>query len=138
MSTRKFDIRTDLRTHLATFGSLPDVNWENRYFDIPKDINGDPKPYLRETLNANDENLTANNEKTAIGIYALDYFIPRGYSISSAENLADNIKELFKPAQVIGQVILTKSTVTMGVPEPESPWYMIPIRIYYRAHQLNT
>lgn len=135
MSTRKENIRSELRTHLLTYGTLPEVQWENRYFEIPTDANGDPKPYIRETLITSDEDLTANNEKTGLGFYALNYFVPSGFDIFEAERVAGDIKELFKPAQVIGSLIIEKSIVLEGEPDP--PWYMIPIRAYYRAHQSN-
>lgn len=130
MSTKKFTIRSSLRSHLVVLANLPTIAWENRYF-VPTE----GQSYLRETLMPSEEWLTANNERTAVGLYQLDLFVPAGSSISDAEAEADKIKHQFRPAQVVSGVILEKSEVLQGRNDP--PWYHIPIRIHYRAHQQN-
>ena len=129
MSTKKFEIRSALREHLLELSDLPNINWENQVFTPGDD------PYIRETLLPADETLTANNERTGIGIWQLDLFVPMGYSISEAESLADKIKQHFRPAQVISNVILERSFVGQG--NQNDNWYFIPISIDYRAHSQN-
>ena len=131
MSTGKFNTRAALRAHLDTLAGLPSVHWENQHFE-PQD----GLPFLRETMMPADEPLTANNERTAFGVYQLDVFIPTGTSISAGENLADSIKELFRPAQIVSGVKLEKAVVLQGSLDP--PWYIIPVRVDYRVHQQNT
>ena len=130
MSTKKFEIRSALRAHLLQMEDLPGMNWENQVFTPPNDL-----PYIRETLLPADEILSANNERTGIGIYQLDLFVPIGYSISAAENLADEIKQHFRPAQSLSGLQIERSAVGQGNEDP--PWYWIPISIDYRAHQQN-
>jgi len=134
MSTKKFDTRSQLRAKLLALWHIPPVHWENKTFSPPRDSGG-PLPYLREKLVPVDEALTANDERTGIGFYQLDLFIPVDYSLADAENLADQIKDHFRPAQVIGHIIITRSHVGDGNFDP--PWYRIPITIDYRVHQPN-
>lgn len=135
MSTKKFDIRAVLRAHLMLIAELPPVSWENRLFTPPKNGSGDNLPYIRETLLPAGESLTANNERTGVGIYQLDLFVPIGYSISTAENLADQIKQHFRPAQSLSGLMIERSAVGQGA--ENTPWYFIPIQIDYRAHSNN-
>ena len=135
MSTKKWSIRSVLRAHLTQITDLPPVSWENIVFTPPKDGSGNDLPYIRETLLPADEILSANNERTGIGIYQLDLFVPIGYSISTAENLADEIKQHFRPAQSLSGLQIERSAVGQGNEDP--PWYWIPISIDYRAHQQN-
>ena len=130
MSTKKFSIRSILRAHLLEVNDLPPIEWENQNFE-PGD-----ETYIQEILISTDETLTANDERTAIGMYRLELFVPVNASISDAENLADELKQHFRPAQVVEGLKIEKSVVLQGV--PEAPWYRIPVQIDYRAHQLNT
>jgi hypothetical protein len=116
---------------LDTYSDLPEVQTENRTYHPKEGQN-----FLRETLMPNDEVLSANGERTSFGMYQIDLFVPIDSSISEAENLADNLKELFKPAQNLSGVILEKSALLQS--KVEKSWYIIPIRVSYRAHQLNT
>lgn len=136
MSTKKFDIRSALRSHLTTLSDLPDVAWENQVY---QSIEG--TTFLRETMIPADEMMQANNERMALGIYQVDVFSPYGGSIKKAEDLADEIKDHFHPGQVIahpsqnGRVSIDKAAILQGNSEP--PWYHIVIRINYRAHTIN-
>lgn len=140
--TQKFQIRSAMRSHLLDMDGLPDINWENQIFTPSVDEDGNSLPYIRETLLPANESLTANNERTGIGIYQLDLFVPVGYSIATAENLADSIKNHFRPAQTVGSVILERAAVgqgqNFGAGQDVSPWYFIPIFVDYRVHQTNT
>lgn len=131
MSTRKWSIRAALRANLLEVDNLPDVNWENQNFEPT-----DGATYLRETMLPADETLTENNGRTAIGIYQIDVFTPIGSSIKTAEDLADSIKEQFKPAQTVGGVQLERSVVLQG--RRDGAWYMIPVRADYKAFSTNT
>lgn len=130
MSTRSWNTRAALRAHLLQLDNLPPVAWQNQIF-TPQE----GQSYLRETLMPANETLTANNERSAIGIYQLDVFVPVGSSIKAAEDLADDIKEHFKPAQIVGGVILERSATLQG--RRDGAWYMIPVRADYRTHSLN-
>lgn len=131
MSTRKADIRAALRTHLLAVVDLPDVNWEGKTFEAPKD-----ELYLRETLLPADESVSANDELTGIGIYQIDVIFPIGYKLSEAESMADNLKEHFRPSQVIDFVTTEKATVGQ-VNDTDPPWLIIPVQIDYRVHKIN-
>lgn len=135
MSTRKNDIRSALREHLLTFADLPTVNWEGRQFE-PTQQSGQLSLYIRETMLPADESITANKELTGLGIYQLDVIFPQGYPISDAENLADDLKEHFRPAQVIDFVTLEGAFVGQNN-ETDPPWIILPITINYRVHSQN-
>jgi|GEM_PF-1847575 len=139
MSTRKFTIRAVLRQHLINMTGLPAINWELMIFDPPEDGSGSPLPYIRETMLPADEFLSANDERTGVGVYRLDLIVPMGYSISAAENLADSIKQHFRPSQNIGAgniVSIERSSVGQN-DDSEPPWVVLPIQIDYRAHSAN-
>lgn len=131
MSTKKSAIRKALRTHLLNVSGLPDLDLENRLFE-PVEATA----YIRETIMQADETLTANNERTALGVYQLTYFEPINEGTKTAEDKCDEIKHHFRPGQTIGNnVVLEKAWVGQG--NRESVWYVIPIQIRYRAFQLN-
>lgn len=138
MSTKKFTIRSVLRAHLVEMDDLPAINWEMQLF-TPPEFDGESLPYIRETMLHADETLTANNERTGIGIYRLDLMVPMGHSILAAENLADKIKEHFRPAQNLGSeniVTIERSFVGQN-DDSNPPWVMIPVSVDYRAHSPN-
>lgn len=137
MKTRKFDIRAILRGRLIEVPDLPPVDWEGRKYEPGSDASGHPEMYLRETMLPADEVLSANREWTATGIYQIDVFASIESKLSDAENLADDIKEIFRPGQIVGTgVVLERSFVGQGDESP--PWYRIPVRVDYRVHEVGS
>lgn len=138
------DIRQAFRTKLVSVAGIPDEDnraWENRVFEPT-----DGTPWIRETLLPGDERLKANNEKEAVGIYQIDYFVPMGSSIYTAEDLADTIKDAFKPATVLSDIVRVersyllpggKGTSGYQTEAATSPWYRIPILIDYITFSTN-
>jgi len=135
MSTRSAVIRTALRTHLMVIADLPPVNWQGQPFTPPAPEGREEALYIRETLMQNTEILSANGERTATGIYQLDVFMPTGLPVRLGEDLADDIKEHFKPAQILAGIKLEKSSILQMI--PETVWSIIPVRVEYRTHQTN-
>lgn len=135
MSTRKADIRASLRKHfLLTTGIPDDINWEGREFTPSIDNNNDPKPYVRETLLPADEVQSANGETMTIGLFEWDVFFPAGMKLSTYEDLADDIKEQFRPPQVLDSNVWIERCF-VGQAEFNAPWYRILVRGDYRAFE---
>lgn len=135
MSTAKFDTRAKLREHLLGVTGLLAVAWEGQVYEPKTGLNNEPEPFIRETMLPADEELAANNELMALGIYQLDLFYPLGSRISTVETLADAIKKHFHPAQNLDFVSIDKARVGQG--RIDQPWYVISVRIDYRSHAPN-
>ena len=127
-------IQKELRMQLLTVVGIPVAGyraWENVSFKP-----ADGTAWIRETLLPGDEHLSANNELEASGIYQVDYFIPLGDPISSAKNIADAIKQAFKPATKLNSVRTEKAQVLPG--HRSRSWYQIPIEVHYKTFSTNT
>ncbi|MBD3615847.1 MAG: hypothetical protein HUJ22_04675 [Gracilimonas sp.] len=134
MSTSNKEIRKALRTKLVSIPGIPDEDnqaWQNKVFEPT-----DGTPWIRETLLPSDERMTANNEKEAVGIYQIDYFVPIGESVYDAEDLADAIKNAFKPTTVLsGFLRIERSRLLPG--NTSGPWYKISVVIDYKCFSTN-
>lgn len=134
-TTKQFPTRAALRARLLEIDGLPDVAWQNQYFEPSHDSDGNIKTYIHETLQPASEFQSANGERSAVGIYRLELVIAAGSSIAWAESLADEIKEQYNPGLVTGTVKIESASVLQGIPEP--PVYRIPVQIEYRAHEIT-
>lgn len=134
----EWEIQAAFRTKLITVSGIPGSDnraWENKGFSPTSG-----EPWIRENHIPAEERLSANNETEQVGIYQLDYFVPIGYSIKDAKNVATTIKDDFKPTTVLSDlVVIERSQVLRGRPDPDNPaWYMIPIELHYKVHGTNT
>ena len=134
-------IQVPTRTRLLTISWLTEdmVAWENRTFSP-----SEGQPWVRETILPAGELVTANKELTGIGIIQYDYFAPIGSSVSEAKGRAKDIKDAFKAGSAIGGLWIERSEILTGSPGTtslseagSSPWYQIPVHVYYRVFTTN-
>lgn len=130
------EIRLTLRNQLDTVVGLPAAAnraWENRKFEPPTDT------WIRETFLPNEEGLVANQLLEALGFVVYDVFHPEGEGTEDAEDLADDIVQAFVHGTTInGSVDVTIDRAERQPGSLESEWYMIPVRISWRAYAPRT
>ena len=128
-------LRLALRAILLTVSGLPSARaWEARTFEPPNP----PAPWLRETLIPGSERLIATNNIMELGIYQLDLYHPEtDEGTETVEALADAVKTAFRPTTNISTFGVVERAERLGG-RRDHPWYIIPVRISYRAHGVNT
>lgn len=144
MSISNKAIRKQFRTKLVSVPGIPGAGnraWENINFAPTEGT-----PWIRETLIPGDERLSANDEVEATGFCQIDYFVPIGSGTFAAQNVADAIKNAFKPATVLGGLVRIQRSVVLsgrrGVSDlkdesSSSPWYQVPVQIDYIVFSQN-
>lgn len=127
---RHKNIIATLRTNLLdNVNGLPsDRSWENKEFNKPES-----NDWIRETYLPGDEVLSANGRTELPGVYAIDLFTKRGNDVDQVSDLADDIKEAFKPTTSFSNPDITIERATRGTGDESGDWYMIPIRISFRT-----
>lgn len=131
------DIRKGIRAILlaVTNPNMPlpaNIAWENRGYDPVVGT-----PWIRETLLPGEERQVASDTLRGVGIMQYDLFWPIGDGTETIEDLADDIKNAFKPVTVIGtHSLVFKAERLPGTVEDER-WYKLPIRLTWRAHSIG-
>lgn len=122
-------VRSKLREQLLTVAGLPSArSWENRNFKPPTG-----EKWVRETYLPGDERQSANDMVEAVGVVQYDLYCPAGAGTEEIEDLADAIKEAFKPSSVVGSLVrIDRSERLPGRQEPK--WYSVPVRVSWRVH----
>jgi hypothetical protein len=125
-------LRNRLMTINASFFVIANVAWENRPFNPPTE-----SLWIRETYLPNLENLVATNQVQAVGIVEYAVFYPLLKGTERAEEVAEAIKALFKPASdVAGFIAIDRSERER--PRIEDPWWVVPVSISWRTYSTNT
>ena len=91
---------------------------------------------MRETLLPGSERQAATDTIRAVGIMQYDLFVPKGAGTEAAEALVDAIKDAFKPVTAIGAHSLVWRAERLSG-RSDQKWFIIPIRLTYRAHAIG-
>lgn len=123
------DVRSALRAQLLTVVGLPAArSWENRQFTRPAG-----EDWVRETYLPGAERQVSYGMVEAVGVAQYDLFTPADAGTEAAEDLADAIKEAFKPSSTLGGLVRIDRAERLSGRQDAS-WYFIPIRISWRVH----
>lgn len=124
-------IRATLRAQLLTVPGLPAAkSWENRGFQPPSGAD-----WVRETYLPGGEWQSASDALTCVGLVQYDLFTPADSGTEAIEDLADAIKSAFRPPQSLSGVVIERAERLPG--RVDGPWYMVPVRIGWRAHAVG-
>jgi len=131
------NIRQKFRTQLLTVTTLPVEarrSWEGRSFEPPDP----PAMWIAEKLIPISETLPANNTIEFVGIMQYRVYTPGNKGTEGAEDLVKAIGDAFKPATVVGALAPIDATQRLtGFYTEKNAWYVIPIRIRFRAYTTN-
>ncbi len=133
-------MRTQLLTLPFVFDSI--ISVENRSFRTPPPDVNKPKAWFRETLIPVSEQLTANQQVEATGIYQIDVMVPDGTGTELVSDNARDIAKAFGPAISLNfqgiSVSIFRVERGQGNPDPDGVWFFIPVRINWRTFAFET
>jgi hypothetical protein len=135
-------LRQVLRTRLETVTALPvrsRIAYENRQFTPPNP----PSTWIREWLQPATEVKVATKTVEARGRVQFDIVVPQGKGTTDAEDLANDIAEVFEPGTSLqGQgieVAIDRTEQGQGTQDSgDDAWWFLPVSILWRYYATTT
>jgi hypothetical protein len=134
------DIRAALDTAIETVAGSAVVAWPNTADDEPAAAT----LWYRPTFMPGEPwavELMENGRNRHVGLYQIDVFSKLGEGEGVANGYADAIVAAFKRGTVLTygttSVVIEKAWRETGRPDPEVPYWHIPVRVRWRADLAN-